>query len=205
VIYSNQEVKRFPIKPNPLEKGGGKRRVFIMVKDGRAAEGRGRLGFLFKVYSVYTSMTGLARKRRFTMLARQLMHKELVTILPSATVHEAALKMKEHGVGSVLVVEEGWKLKGILTDRDIAITVAADFKEPRVTSAGDIMTKDPITIEADADIDSALRIMKRATIRRLPVTENGRLVGLLSSADVATEIKEELDQFIGLEEAFAKH
>lgn len=139
------------------------------------------------------------------MLARQLMHKELVTILPSATVHEAALKMKEHGVGSVLVVEEGWKLKGILTDRDIAITVAADFKEPRVTSAGDIMTKDPITIDAGADIDSALRIMKRATIRRLPVTENGKLVGLLSSADVAAEIKEEFDQFIGLEEAFAKH
>ncbi len=139
------------------------------------------------------------------MLARQLMHKELVTILPSATVHEAALKMKEYGVGSVLVVEEGWKLRGILTDRDIAIKVAADGKEPGVTPARDIMTKDPITIDAGADLDSALKTMKKATIRRLPVTEDGKLVGLLSSADLAAEIKEEFDQFIGLEEAFAKH
>ncbi len=139
------------------------------------------------------------------MLARQLMHKELVTILPSGTVHEAALKMKENKVGSVLVVEEGWKLKGILTDRDIAITVAADFREPKGTLAGDVMTKDPITIDADAHIDLALKVMKDATVRRLPVTEKGKLVGLLSSADVAKEIKEEFDQFIGLEEAFAKH
>jgi CBS domain-containing protein len=133
------------------------------------------------------------------------MHKELVTILPSSSVHEAALKMKEHGVGTVLVVEEGWKLRGILTDRDIAMTVAGDSKDPKTTYAGDIMTIDPITINADADVDSALRIMNRANIRRLPVTENGKLVGLLSSADVAAEIKEEFDQFIGLEEAFAKH
>ncbi len=187
-----------------MEKGDGKRRVFIIVvKDGRAAEGRGRLGFLLDVYIVDTSMTGLA-ERRSTMFARQLMHKELVTILPSATIHEAALKMKKDGVGSVLVVEDGWKLRGILTDRDIAITVA-DSKEPRGTLAGDVMTKDPITIEADADLGLALKIMKDATVRRLPVTEKGKLVGLLSSADLAREIKEEFDQFIGLEEAFAKH
>ncbi|HAM50714.1 MAG TPA: CBS domain-containing protein [Nitrospiraceae bacterium] len=120
------------------------------------------------------------------------MHRELVTILPSSSVHEAALKMKEQGVGSVLVVEEGWKLRGILTDRDISMTLAADSKDPKTTYAGDIMTIDPITINADADIDSALRIMNRANIRRSPVTENGKLVGLLSSTDVAAEIKEEL-------------
>jgi CBS domain-containing protein len=67
------------------------------------------------------------------------------------------------------------------------------------------MTADPITINSDADVDSALRIMNKANIRRLPVTENGKLVGLLSTADLATEIKDEFTQFIGLEEAFAKH
>ncbi len=139
------------------------------------------------------------------MLVRQRMHKELVTVLPSSFVHEAALKMKEHGIGSVLVVEEGWKLKGILTDRDIAMTVAADARDPKTTFVQDIMTTDPVTVNANADIDSALRIMKRANIRRLPVTEDGKLVGLLSSTDVAAEIREEFDQFIGLEEAFAKH
>ncbi|MCL5022605.1 MAG: CBS domain-containing protein [Nitrospirae bacterium] len=139
------------------------------------------------------------------MLVRQKMRKELVTVLPSSTVYEAALKMKEHRIGSILVVEEGWKLKGIFTDRDIAMAVAADSKDPKTTFVSDIMTTDPITINADADVDTALGLMNRTNIRRLPVTEGGWLVGLLSSADVATGIREEFDQFIGLEEAFAKH
>jgi len=139
------------------------------------------------------------------MIVRQLMHKELVTVSPSATIHDVAAKMKEFNVGSVLIVEEGWKLKGILTDRDITLTVAADSKDPRTTYAYDVMTADPITINSDADADSALRIMHKANVRRLPVTENGKLVGLLSSADLAAEIKDEFTQFIGLEEAFVKH
>ncbi len=87
------------------------------------------------------------------MLARQLMQKDLITILPSSTMFDAAVKMKEHHVGSVLVVEEGWKLKGILTDRDIAMTVAADTKDPRTISVRDVMTADPITINSDADVE----------------------------------------------------
>jgi CBS domain-containing protein len=150
-------------------------------------------------------MRGLARRKEGAMFVRQKMQKKLVTVLPSSSVHEAALKMKEYGVGSVLVVEEDWQLRGILTDRDIAMKVAADFDDPQTTCAGDIMTTNPITVDAAADIDSALRIMNSANIRRLPVTENGRVVGLLSSADVAAEIREEFDHFIGLEEAFAKH
>ncbi|MGD0886585.1 MAG: CBS domain-containing protein [Thermodesulfovibrionales bacterium] len=138
------------------------------------------------------------------MKVSELMQKELVTVPPSSTIHEAALKMKEYGVGSVLVVEEGCNLKGIFTDRDIAIAVAADFKDPQTTRVRDIMATNPITINADADLDSALKIMNKGNIRRLPVTEGGWLVGLLSSADVATEIREEFDQFVGLEEAFAK-
>jgi CBS domain-containing protein len=139
------------------------------------------------------------------MLARQIMQKDLITILPSSTVYDAAVKMKEFHVGSVLVVEEGWKLKGILTDRDIAMAVAADMKDPKATCVCDIMTADPVTINSDADFESALRLMNRAHIHRLPVTENGKLVGLLSSANLAAEMKEEFNQFIGLGVAFAKH
>lgn len=139
------------------------------------------------------------------MIVRQFMQKELVTVLPKSSIHEAALKMKEHHVGSVLIVDESGKIKGIVTDRDVALSVAADSRDPQTTCACDIMIQDPITIGSDADLDSALRIMRRANIRRLPVTEDGKLVGLLSSADVATGIKEEFNEFIGLEEAFAKH
>lgn len=139
------------------------------------------------------------------MLARQIMQKDLITVLPSSTLHDAAVKMKEYHVGSVLVVDEGWKLKGILTDRDIAMTVAADSRDPRSISVNDAMTADPRTINSDADVESALKIMNRAHVRRLPVTESGKLVGLLSSADLAAEMKDEFSQFIGLEEVFAKH
>jgi len=139
------------------------------------------------------------------MKVRQLMQKDLVTILPTANLHEAALKMKEKKVGSVLIVEDGGKLKGIVTDRDISMAVAADTRDPKKTHASEIMSTEPVSIQSDADVDYALRIMSQQNVRRLPVCEKERVVGLLSSADVATELREELTQFISLEEAFAKH
>ncbi len=139
------------------------------------------------------------------MLAKQLMQKDVITVLPSSTVFEAAVMMKEHHIGTVLIVEEDRRLRGILTDRDIVMTIAADSRDPKTTAVRDIMTADPVTVNSDADVDSALRVMNREHVRRLPVTEQGRLVGLLSTADVAAEIKDEFDQFLGLEETFAKH
>jgi CBS domain-containing protein len=138
------------------------------------------------------------------MLARQIMQKDLITILPSSTVFDAVVKMREYHVGSVLIVDEGRKLKGILTDRDIAMMVAAESRDPRWISVSDVMTADPKTISPDADLESALKMMNREHIHRLPVTENGKLVGVLSSADLAAEMKEEFNQLIGLEEVFSK-
>jgi len=139
------------------------------------------------------------------MKVSELMNREVVSVLPTATLHDAALKMKEEHIGSILICEEGLRLTGILTDRDISMAVAADFKDPKTTYASDIMKKEPVTIESDADIDYALRLMNKSIVRRLPVCENSKVIGVLSTSDVATEIKDELNQFIGLEEAFAKH
>jgi len=139
------------------------------------------------------------------MKVRELMNRDIVSILPTATLHDAALKMKEYRIGSVLICEDGWDLTGILTDRDISLAVAADFKDPKTTVASDIMRKEPVTIRSDADVDQALMLMNRAVIRRLPVCENKKVIGMLSTSDVASELKDELNQFIGLEEAFAKH
>lgn len=139
------------------------------------------------------------------MQINKLMQKNLVTCSPSATVKDAASMMKEQHVGTVLVVEDGGKLRGIVTDRDIALTIGADSKDPKTTYASDVMSSDPVTIESNADVESALQIMSKENIRRLPVMQNGKLVGLLSSADVAVEIKQEFDQFISLEESFSKH
>ena len=114
------------------------------------------------------------------MKISKLMNRDVVSILPTATLHDAAMKMKEEGIGSILICEEGLRLKGILTDRDIGMAVAAEFRDPRTTIASDIMKKEPVTIESDADMDSALRLMSKSVIRRLPVCENGKVIGMLS-------------------------
>ncbi len=135
------------------------------------------------------------------MTVRQFMNKNIVSLQGPATLREAALKMNEKKIGSI-IIEEGMKIKGILTDRDIALAVAAEKKDAGSTCVCDIMGQDPITVDADAGLDSALRIMNRANVRRLPVLENGKLAGVISSADVAIAMKEELNQFMEIEESY---
>lgn len=122
-----------------------------------------------------------------------------------STIHEAAIKMRDYDIGSILIISDEGKLEGILTDRDIALAVAADLMKPRKSRVYEIMMTEPIIIQSDADIETALSTMCEANVRRLPVCENGTVIGLLSSADIASEIKEEINRFMGLEEAFAKH
>ena len=92
----------------------------------------------------------------------------------------------------------------MLTDRDIAVKVIADNKDPRTTCVCDVMSTDIITADADSDVDSTVRIMNRAKVMRVPIMENGKLVGILSLADLASAMKNQLDQFMNLEEAALK-
>jgi CBS domain-containing protein len=137
------------------------------------------------------------------MLIKNVMQKQLVSCPPSTSVHDVAGMMKDQKVGSVLI-SEGESLKGIVTDRDIALRLASDSMDPLSTPISRIMTSNPATISSDADIESALQLMSKENIRRIPVTQDGRLVGLLSSADLAVELKQEVDQFFSLEESIAK-
>ncbi len=139
------------------------------------------------------------------MFVRQCMEKELITCYPDASIQEVTKKMKDNNVGSVLVVDEGSKVKGILTDRDVALAIGTDSKNPATTHAGDVMIANPVTIESDADLDAAIRLMNQSHVRRLPVTDQGRLCGILSTSDVARYMRDEFDQFIGIEESYAKH
>jgi CBS domain-containing protein len=132
------------------------------------------------------------------------MQKNVITCLPSATIQEVARKMAEQNIGSVLLVDEAGKLKGILTDRDIALAVAAEGKDPRATRASEIMTSNPQFTEIDADLEAALRLMNKIHARRLPVTDKGKLVGIISSADVAGAMREQFNQFLGLEETYIR-
>jgi CBS domain-containing protein len=99
----------------------------------------------------------------------------------------AAKMMKEEDVGLAPIVE-GDKLIGMLTDRDIAIRVVAEGRNPDQTKVRDVASKQVVTIDPQQELDEALRIMAKHQVRRLPVVEeDGKLVGVVAQADIARE------------------
>lgn len=101
----------------------------------------------------------------------------------------AAQMMRDENVGFAPIVE-GDRITGTLTDRDIAVKVVAEGKDPQTTTVRTIASKDLVTVDPDEDFDEALKLMAQHQVRRLPVVEGGgRLVGVVAQADVAREAK----------------
>jgi CBS domain-containing protein len=121
---------------------------------------------------------------------RDLMTTNPTTCPPSATVVEAARVMKQEDVGSVPVVE-GDRIVGVVTDRDIVTRVVAEGGDTDSTTIGDIVSSDLVTVVPDTSIDEALGLMSEHQVRRLPVVEDGRLVGIVAVADIARAADEE--------------
>ncbi|TCK03452.1 CBS domain-containing protein [Phorcysia thermohydrogeniphila] len=117
------------------------------------------------------------------MPVKDLIQRKVVTIEPEDTVMLAAQRMRDKMVGS-LVVLDGDKPAGIITDRDIAIRVVGAGKDP-TTQVREVMTKDPITIRDDASFFDLTKAFRDAAVRRLIVVDKeGKLVGLISIDDV---------------------
>ncbi len=120
---------------------------------------------------------------------RDAMTSNPCTIDADQTVAYAAKMMRDEDVGIAPVVE-GERLVGTLTDRDIAVRVVAEGKDPQTLKARDVASTSVITVAPQQDLDEALRLMANHQIRRLPVVEgDGRVVGVLAQADVAEEAK----------------
>jgi CBS domain-containing protein len=102
----------------------------------------------------------------------------------SASVVEAALLMREEDIGSLPITNDE-TLVGMITDRDITTRVVAAAADPKMTSVADVYSQDIVSVEPDNDLEEALRLMARHQVRRLPVVENGRLVGIVAQADIA--------------------
>jgi CBS domain-containing protein len=115
---------------------------------------------------------------------RDAMTEDPRSIGQSASVVEAALLMREEDVGSLPITDDE-KLVGMITDRDITTRVVAEATDPNVTSVGDVYSRDLISVAPDEDLEGALRLMARHQVRRLPVVESGRLVGIVAQADIA--------------------
>ena len=121
-----------------------------------------------------------------TKRIRDLMTPNPRSLENGSSVVEAARLMRDEDAGIVPVVE-GEKLVGTVTDRDIALRVVAEGRSPESTTVGEIASRELVTIDPQQDLDAALRLMARHQVRRLPVVEgDGRLVGIVAQADVAT-------------------
>ena len=118
---------------------------------------------------------------------RDVMTSNPCSIDAEKSVAYAAKMMKEEDVGLAPIVE-GDKLVGMLTDRDIAIRVVAEGRNPDQTKVREVASNQVVTIDPQQDLDEALRIMAKHQVRRLPVVEeDGRLVGVVAQADIARE------------------
>ena len=115
---------------------------------------------------------------------RDAMTEDPRSIGASAPVIEAARLMRENDIGSLPITEDE-QLVGMIPDRDITTRVVAEAADPKMTSVSDVYSRDLVSVEPDNDLDEALRLMARHQVRRLPVVENGRLVGIVAQADIA--------------------
>ncbi|MCA1053386.1 CBS domain-containing protein [Rossellomorea aquimaris] len=114
---------------------------------------------------------------------KDIMTKDVETCTLLDNVYEVAVKMKECQVGSIPIVD-GERIVGVITDRDIVTRCIAE-KHPASSKVEDIMSKDLVTIEPDADAAEAAHLMAEKQIRRLPIVDGERLVGVVSLGDFA--------------------
>lgn len=113
--------------------------------------------------------------------------RQLYAISPSATVYEAIERMATHGVGA-LVVMDGERLVGMLSERDYARKVILQGKSSRDTRVAEIMTAEVITTDEQKTVNDCMQLMTRHRIRHLPVVQDGRVVGMLSIGDLVKAI-----------------
>lgn len=127
---------------------------------------------------------------------RDAMTEDPRSIGASASVVDAARLMRAEHIGSLPVIEDE-RLVGMITDRDITTRVVAESAAPETTSVGDVYSRDLISVEPDHDLEEALELMARHQVRRLPVVESGRLVGMVAQADIALKDNERTGELVG--------
>lgn len=126
------------------------------------------------------------------MKVKDIMTPRVVTVNRKVSIAETARKMRDEKVGSVLVVEKG-KLVGLITDRQITHTAVAEGLDPNKVEVQEYMTEDFIPLTPGMDLVKAAKLMQELAIRRLPVVEGGKPVGILSVSDIAFFVKDCID------------
>ena len=117
---------------------------------------------------------------------RDIMTQNPVTVQTTDSVVAAARSMRDGNIGDVVVVERG-QIQGILTDRDIVVRALAEGRDPSSTTVGEICSRELTTLSPSDSISDAVTMMREKAIRRLPVVDGGRPIGIVSLGDLAVE------------------
>jgi CBS domain-containing protein len=117
---------------------------------------------------------------------REVMTDRVVTVPSTASLMDASRAMADNDIGDVIVVDDG-NVSGIVTDRDIVVRAIAKGSEPKTTRVSDVLSGQVQTLGPEASIGDAVRLMTEGAIRRIPVVEGGRPIGIVSIGDLAVE------------------
>ncbi|ETW21286.1 CBS domain-containing protein [Mycobacterium gastri] len=129
--------------------------------------------------------------------AKDIMHTGATCIGEHETLAAAARHMRELGVGALPICGDDDRLHGMITDRDIVIKCVAAGHDPNTMTAGELAQGSTYHVEADASIEAMLNVMEEHQVRRLPVIEDHRLVGIVCEADIARHLPEHaIAQFV---------
>ncbi len=113
---------------------------------------------------------------------------EIVTVRPSDTLAQAILKLTQHRIGAVLVLDEAGTIKGILSERDVVKHLAGRIEFSTTVAVSDVMTKGVTYVKPHQSLDECLQLMTTGRFRHLPVVDNDAVVGIISIGDVVKEV-----------------
>jgi CBS domain-containing protein len=131
-------------------------------------------------------MTNHVKENTMAQKISEVMTHDPITMPATASTLEAARAMRDSNIGTVVVVDNG-KVCGIVTDRDIVVRAVAQGRDPATTKLRDIGSHDLTTLALTDTVEHAVQVMRAKAIRRLPVVENGKPVGIVSLGDLALE------------------
>lgn len=134
------------------------------------------------------------------MTVSDLMREEVVTTTTDTPVNEVATTMRDETVGCVVVVEGGTPV-GLVTDRDVTVRIAADRLDAGQMTAGDVMTESPVVVDADTGVFELSETMRERSVRRMPVVDDGELVGIVTLDDLSVLLTAELNNLAAVIEA----
>ena len=132
----------------------------------------------------------MADRFRHDQSVGEIMTKDVSTLESSSKITEAARLMRDKDTGAIIIADGG-DIRGLLTDRDIAVRAIAEGRSPDETTVGEIASTDLVSLEPNSTIDDAVNAMREANVRCFPVVEGGSPVGIISLGDLAMARDEE--------------